>query len=193
MKPKATAFQPQRGLFRIDLRALVDPTHPLVKLGRQINWALFEEQLGKTYDPKEGNGMLEATATLGCLLAPLAVQKVFEAGEQEGTETPLLGARAGKKITRKKLLKETLGQVLGILWLRDGSSNEGIKREPVECADFRKRRIRGGRVVLGLQLKNQAPSGGLEAVLLGIRHGKSANKSERAGIVYPPEPALGAP
>ena len=36
MKPRATAFQPQRELFRIELGALVDPTYPLVKLGRQI-------------------------------------------------------------------------------------------------------------------------------------------------------------
>ena len=54
MKPKATSNQPQRELFRIELAALVDPTHPLVKLGRQIDWTLFEEQLGKTYDPKVG-------------------------------------------------------------------------------------------------------------------------------------------
>jgi len=54
MKPKAASFQPQRELFRIELAALVDPTHPLVKLGRQIDWMQFEELLGKTYDPKVG-------------------------------------------------------------------------------------------------------------------------------------------
>ena len=54
MKPKAASFQPQRELFRIELAALVDPTHPLVKLGAQFDWTLFEEQLGKTYDPKVG-------------------------------------------------------------------------------------------------------------------------------------------
>ena len=54
MKPKAASFQPQRELFRIELAALVDPTHPLVKLGRQIDWMQFEELLGNTYDPNAG-------------------------------------------------------------------------------------------------------------------------------------------
>ena len=54
MKPKATPFQPQRDLFRIELDALVDPSHPLVKLGKQIRWDSFEEELGKTYDAKLG-------------------------------------------------------------------------------------------------------------------------------------------
>ena len=49
MKPKTPVHQAQRELFRIELERLVDAEHPLVKLGRQINWTVFEERLGQTY------------------------------------------------------------------------------------------------------------------------------------------------
>ena len=49
MKPKTPVHQAQRELFRIELERLVDEGHPLVKLGRQINWTVFEERLGPTY------------------------------------------------------------------------------------------------------------------------------------------------
>jgi IS5 family transposase len=49
MKPKPPVHQAQRELFRIELERLVDAGHPLVKLGRQINWTVFEERLGQTY------------------------------------------------------------------------------------------------------------------------------------------------
>jgi IS5 family transposase len=54
MKPKATVHQAQRELFRTELEGLVDAGHALVKMGRQMNWAVFDEQLGKTYDPSTG-------------------------------------------------------------------------------------------------------------------------------------------
>jgi IS5 family transposase len=49
MKPKPPVHQAQRELFRVELERLVDAGHPLVKLGGQINWTVFEERLGKTY------------------------------------------------------------------------------------------------------------------------------------------------
>lgn len=49
MKPKPPVRQSQRELFRIELERLVDEGHPLVKLGRQISWTVFEERLGQTY------------------------------------------------------------------------------------------------------------------------------------------------
>ena len=54
MKPKATVHQAQRELFRTELEGLVDAGHALVKMGRQMNWAVFDEQLGQTYDPSTG-------------------------------------------------------------------------------------------------------------------------------------------
>ena len=45
---------PQREMFRVELTSLVDLSHPLVKLGGTINWAMFEEQLGRTFDGKTG-------------------------------------------------------------------------------------------------------------------------------------------
>jgi hypothetical protein len=54
MKPKGTVHQVQRELFRIELDGLVDAGHALVKLSRQMNWAVFDEQLGQTYEPSNG-------------------------------------------------------------------------------------------------------------------------------------------
>jgi IS5 family transposase len=54
MKPKATVHQAQREVFRTELEGLVDEGHALVKMGRQMNWAVFDEQLGQTYDPSTG-------------------------------------------------------------------------------------------------------------------------------------------
>jgi len=54
MKPKTTVRQAQRELFRVELEQLVDGGHALVKLGRQLDWAVFEEQLGRTYAVANG-------------------------------------------------------------------------------------------------------------------------------------------
>jgi len=54
MKPKPTIRNPQRELFRVELVNLVDLSHPLVKLGERINWTVFEEQLGATYNQTAG-------------------------------------------------------------------------------------------------------------------------------------------
>ena len=54
MKPRASIRQAQRELFRVELDQLVDPAHALVKLGRQINWAGFEESHGQTYVAANG-------------------------------------------------------------------------------------------------------------------------------------------
>ena len=54
MKPKATVHQAKRELFRTELEGLVDEGHALVKMGRQMNWASFDGQLGQTYDPSTG-------------------------------------------------------------------------------------------------------------------------------------------
>ena len=54
MKPKGPVHQAQRELFRTELEGLVDAGHALVKMGRQMNWAVFDRQLGQTYDPSNG-------------------------------------------------------------------------------------------------------------------------------------------
>jgi hypothetical protein len=43
MKPRKSAHNPQRELFRVELSMLVDAEHPLVKLGGKIDWTRFEE------------------------------------------------------------------------------------------------------------------------------------------------------
>jgi len=54
MKPKPTVRSPQRELRQVELSNLVEIAHPLVQLGERIEWSVFEEQLGRTYDPENG-------------------------------------------------------------------------------------------------------------------------------------------
>lgn len=54
MKPKPTVLSPQGELFRVELVSLIDMAHPLVKLASRIDWQVFDEQLGKTFDARTG-------------------------------------------------------------------------------------------------------------------------------------------
>ncbi len=54
MKPKPKIHSAQKEMFRVELAGLVDLGHPLVKLGEKIDWAVFEEPLGRTFDGKSG-------------------------------------------------------------------------------------------------------------------------------------------
>jgi IS5 family transposase len=49
MPHKSAQKQSQMEMFKHELEALVDPTHPLVKLGKTIDWTAFEKALGATY------------------------------------------------------------------------------------------------------------------------------------------------
>ncbi len=54
MRPKRESEQPQRELFQVELKQLIDLRHPLVQLGMRIDWASFELALGATYHPTHG-------------------------------------------------------------------------------------------------------------------------------------------
>ena len=54
MRPKSEPRQPQRELFQSELEQIIDAHHPLVRLGKCIDWASFEQALGATYHPTHG-------------------------------------------------------------------------------------------------------------------------------------------
>ena len=54
MRPMREQDQPQREMFQIDLEQLIDMSHPLVGLGRCIDWPSFEQTMGSTYHPTHG-------------------------------------------------------------------------------------------------------------------------------------------
>ena len=54
MRPKREPEQPQRELFQVELEQMIDMHHPLVGLGKCMDWASFEEALGATYHPTQG-------------------------------------------------------------------------------------------------------------------------------------------
>jgi IS5 family transposase len=50
MKPRSSdSTNPQLDLFKIELDAIIDPDHPLVRLAGQIDWGFFERQLGQCF------------------------------------------------------------------------------------------------------------------------------------------------
>lgn len=54
MRPKPKKKQSQLEMFERELEGLVSPEHPLIRLGRMINWAVFEERLGESYHATQG-------------------------------------------------------------------------------------------------------------------------------------------
>jgi IS5 family transposase len=54
MRPIREPEQPQRELFQVELEQIIDFDHPLVRLGKCIDWASFERALGATYHPTLG-------------------------------------------------------------------------------------------------------------------------------------------
>lgn len=54
MQPKVKEKQKQMEMFERELDRLVNPEHPLVKLGKQVNWAIFDKQLRKTSNRSKG-------------------------------------------------------------------------------------------------------------------------------------------
>jgi hypothetical protein len=54
MHPKTKEPQKQMEMFKRELEELVNPEHALVKLGRLIDWTVFEEKLGVKYHASIG-------------------------------------------------------------------------------------------------------------------------------------------
>jgi len=54
MQPKRKTEPPPQELFQIDLKQLIDMSHPLVRLGQCLDRSSFEAKLGCTYHPSQG-------------------------------------------------------------------------------------------------------------------------------------------
>jgi len=49
MKPQKNKYNPQFDLFKIELNRIIDPSHPLVKLTKQMDWSAFDHQFEKEF------------------------------------------------------------------------------------------------------------------------------------------------
>lgn len=55
MRPRPSSNTDLQGdLFKVELEALIDPEHPLVRLAGQIDWAFFERELGSQFCETNG-------------------------------------------------------------------------------------------------------------------------------------------
>ena len=65
MRPKPSQAEPQDDLFRARLMNLVDPRHPLVRLGGLIEWSRFEATFGPLYTDAIGRPGLPTRLMVG--------------------------------------------------------------------------------------------------------------------------------
>jgi IS5 family transposase len=54
MKPKSSSPEPQRDLFKTELKHIIDKNHPLAKLAEKIDWTRFDEAFEPCYSPDFG-------------------------------------------------------------------------------------------------------------------------------------------
>ena len=55
MKPKKSPQQnPQANLFQSELRHMINPAHPLVKLSKVVDWEKLDETFGESFCPEKG-------------------------------------------------------------------------------------------------------------------------------------------
>lgn len=58
MKPQKVEPSPQMELFKVELKRLIDPAHPLVKLANRMDWVAFDNRF-EAYFPDEGCPAIE--------------------------------------------------------------------------------------------------------------------------------------
>jgi IS5 family transposase len=54
MKPVKISHDPQGELFKTELLRIINMTHPLVRLGHEVNWDRLEEVFGESYCENNG-------------------------------------------------------------------------------------------------------------------------------------------
>lgn len=54
MKSVKTPHNPQGDLFKTELIRIIDLNHPLVRLGKEVDWERLDELFGTTYDENNG-------------------------------------------------------------------------------------------------------------------------------------------
>src|SRR5262249_219835 len=118
----------------------------------------------------ERNKCLATTALLGGCLFPMIQQEMFQKGKQEGAESALLVMEMLQKVFAHKPEEELLGEVLSLDGIIPLTTNEGIKRPPVNAAELLKRQGRLRRIaVLGRQ--DDAPVSSGEMSRTGVEEG----------------------
>jgi hypothetical protein len=65
MRPKERRETGQSDLLRSRLDAIIDMGHPLVKLGRTIDWSFLEQRFGAVYEDKPGRPPLPTRLMAG--------------------------------------------------------------------------------------------------------------------------------
>lgn len=89
MMRRNKAQAPQQGdLFKVFLRDLVDPAHPLVRLAGQVDWNQFEEALATAFADEEGRPSADVRLAVGLMYLKYAYDLSDEDVVAAWTENP---------------------------------------------------------------------------------------------------------
>ena len=106
MRPRERRDSGQNDLFRARLDQIVDLDHPLVKLGRAIDWRFLEARFGAVYSDKAGHPPLPTR-----LMAGLSILKhMYDLSDEDlcarWVENPYYQLFCGEEFFRHKLTFE---------------------------------------------------------------------------------------
>ena len=177
MRPKERRESGQNDLFRARLDQIVDVGHPLVKLGKAIDWRFLEDRFGAAYSDRAGHPPLPTR-----LMAGLAILKsMHDLSDEElcarWIENPYFQLFCGEEFFRHK----TPFDRSSLTRWRQGWRGEARRADPGEPCD-RDANRRGQ--ALGLFARHRRHDGAVEGGGVPDRrqaHAPGAGASGQAG------------
>ncbi len=88
MKPRETEKSGVEDLFRERLENLLDLRHPLAKLAEAVEWPVFEEAFGQSYDVEQGRPGVPIRLMVGLQYLKHAFDRSDEEVVLGGVENP---------------------------------------------------------------------------------------------------------
>lgn len=88
MSIRSNPDQPQDELFRSRLENMIDMNHPLVKLGKGIDWEVFDREFGKHYAAKVGRPATRTRLIVGLTYLQFMYDMSDEAVVERWVESP---------------------------------------------------------------------------------------------------------
>jgi IS5 family transposase len=104
MRPKERGDSGQTDLLRSRLDAIIDMSHPLVKLARTIDWSFLERQFGAVYEDKPGRPPLPTRLMAGLAILKHTYDLSDEALCERWVENPYYQFFCGEEFFQHRLV-----------------------------------------------------------------------------------------
>ena len=102
MRPKERRETGQSDLLRSRLDAIIDMSHPLVKLARTIDWSFLEQKFGTVYEDKPGRPPLQTRLMAGLAILKHTYDLSDEVLCERWVENPYYQFFCGEEFFRKR-------------------------------------------------------------------------------------------